>query len=166
MEIKVQLNHSKTSLTDIDAANLFLGIFFTGLFQAIEKEALSADFATSMFLGHRGILSSFKELGILEGLVDTIEHSDELQIFALGLGKNEGKVYRQTMIDMAQEFQNEFLNFLKAEFYPFQGGQRIHHQVDRPEIKKKLYSFMDNSNIDLVINETTLHFRKRWNNVD
>ena len=67
MEIKNVL--VRNIKVDIVAAVFFLSIYLLGLYQAIDKQVISVEFADSMFFRQRPMFKQFKRLGILKELL-------------------------------------------------------------------------------------------------
>ncbi len=145
MEVKIVLD--RNNKIDIDAADFFLSIFLLGLYQAIEKQAISVEFADSMFFRQRPTFKQFKELGILKELLSTLEKSDELEI--LGLGTTG-----EPLQAAAQDFQEKCLTFIKDNFYPFEDKQQLSKRIGLPDIEEKLLELREQCRVSKLIFET------------
>lgn len=145
MEIKIVLD--RNNKVDIDAADFFLSIFLLGLYQAIDKQAISVEFADSMFFRQRPRFKQFKQLGILKELLSILENSDELEILGLSTAG-------EPLQAAAQDFQEKCLLFIRNNFYPFEDIQQLSKRTDIPLIKEKLLRLREQCRVSSLTFET------------
>lgn len=145
VEIKIVLD--RNNKVDIDAADFFLSIFLLGLYQAIDKQVISVEFADSMFFRQRPMFKQFKRLGILKELLSILENSDELEILGLSTAGEPLQV-------AAQDFQEKCLLFIRNNFYPFEDIQQLSKRTDMPLIKEKLLRLREQCRASSLIFET------------